>query len=84
MLRNLRPEESKVKWDQNIPTTMNMSAGTHPLRTLTWLPVVLFSLVVKLQQHQEIDDIRHVVVPLESGREGGVKFVCFGVHSVIL
>lgn len=61
-----------------------MSAETHPFGTLTWLPVVLFSLVVKLQQHQEIYDIRHVVVPLEGGKEGGVKFICFSVHSVTL
>ena len=55
-----------------------------PFRTLTWLPVVLFSLVIKLQQDQEIYDIRHVVVPLDCGKESGVKFVRFNVHSVIL
>jgi len=32
--------------------------------TLTWLPVVLFSLVVELLQDEEVDDIRHVVVPV--------------------
>ena len=30
---------------------------------LTWLPVVVLSLVVELQQDQEVDDIGHVVVP---------------------
>lgn len=55
---------------------MNMSS--KHFKILTWLPVVLFSLVVKLLQHQKINDIRHVMVPLEN--EKVVKFMCFNVH----
>lgn len=53
---------------------------SHILQELTWLPVVLFSLVVKLLEHQEIDDIRHVVVPLDEGNEKVVKLMCLNVH----
>lgn len=36
----------------------------HVIERLTWLPVVLFRFVVKLLQHQKINDIRHVMIPL--------------------
>lgn len=39
------------------------------IKILTWLPVVLFSLVVKLLQYQKIYHIRHVMVPLKYGNE---------------
>lgn len=40
---------------------------------LTRLPVVLFSLVVKLLQYQKVYDIRHVMIPGECGNERVVK-----------
>lgn len=45
----------------------------------TWLPIVLFSLVVKLLEHQKVNDIRHVMVPLERERAWG-SFVLVYYH----
>lgn len=67
----------KTKWkSRTASTTVNRVNITSNWTSgwLTWLPVVLFSLVVKLLQYQEIYDIRHVMVPWGGGGGSRITF----------
>lgn len=42
---------------------------------------MLFSLIIKLLEHQKVNDIRHVMVPLERERKRVREFLCSYVQS---